>query len=64
MFIHDPLWGMRFRKANNPGNGYVREKAGVENSGWSESDCDRIFEESVAETWKAVTKTEGQGRIN
>jgi len=29
--------------------GCVREKLGVERSGWSEDDGDRIWEESVAE---------------
>jgi hypothetical protein len=43
---------------------YVREKAAVEHSGWSKYDCDRIFEQSVAEKGKAMIKTKGQGRMN
>ena len=42
----------------------MREKPGVEHSGWSEFDCDRIFEQSVAEKGKTVIKTKVQGRVN
>ena len=34
----------------------MREKVGVEHSGYSECDCDRIFEQSVAEKGVGVDK--------
>ena len=37
----------------------MREKAGVEHSEWSECDCNRIFEQSLAERGKAVIKAKG-----
>jgi hypothetical protein len=41
---------MRFRKANNSGNGLCEGESGsCEHSGWSKYDYNRIFEQSVAE---------------
>jgi len=41
--------------------GDVTEEAGVEHSGWSECDCDRIFEQSVAENGEGVDKDQSTG---